>query len=689
MITASVSLLMKSMPVSKTFLSLSLFFYVAVLTAAQASEIDTITVTATRQSSQLAELSSNMAWLSEAELNLLEPQHIQQVMSRIAGAWISRGNGQEHLTALRSPVLTGAGSCGAFFMAEDGISLRAPGFCNANQLFDSNSEQAARIEVVKGSNSVLYGSNAVHGVINIITPDPLLVQEDMFSIETGPHDYWRGKFRLAHQTEEQAMLVYGNATSDGGYQTDSGFKQQKLNFVHQSSLAKWQVKSNLALSNLKQQTAGFIQGFEAYKDHSTRRINANPEAYRDAQSLRAYSQFSLQSNADTSFSITPYLRGNSMEFLQHYVPWQAVEKNSHNSIGLQSQFSQQYADVHLLSGFDWDQSWGELSEFQPDHFSAAIPQGMHYDYRVKSQVYSPFVQVDWQLNPSTSLLAGLRFDYTKLDYNNRLSDGSACASSVAVCRFTRPSDTQLSYHQWSNKLALRHQLSENATLYAQWSEGYRVPQTSELFRLQDNQNQTELVPEQSQSMEVGIRANLLATYVDFSSFYLIKDNVILQDTQRQTINEGSTSHRGLELSLRSDLGQNLYLAAVATYAKHSYDSALTNSQQDIAGNDIDTAPRNMGSVQLGWQSDSGQQIEVEYVSMGSYFLDPQNSAKYAGHGLINLRSTFKLSDSLRLSLRLLNLSNQDYAERADIAFGNYRYFVGEPRSVFVTLALSL
>ncbi|WP_340681053.1 TonB-dependent receptor [Paraglaciecola sp.] len=675
--------------VKKSILSLVILFALIAESSAHTPDIDTITVTATRQSSQVSELSSNMAWLNEAELSLLEPQHIQQALSRIAGAWISRGNGQEHLTALRSPVLTGAGSCGAFFMAEDGISLRAPGFCNANQLFDTNSEQAARIEVVKGSNSVLYGSNAVHGVINIITPDAWQVQEDMFSIEAGPHDYWRGKFRLAQQGKDQALLVYGLATTDGGYQTDSGFKQQKLNLVHQSSLANWQVKSNLAVSNLKQQTAGFIEGFEAYKDHQTRRINANPEAYRDAYSLRAYSQFSYQSNANTSFRITPYLRSNSMEFLQHYVPWQPVEKNSHRSLGLQSQFEQQYANVQLLSGFDWDQSWGELSEFQPDSFSATIPQGMHYDYSVISQVYSPFVQLNWQLNPSTSVLAGLRFEYTELDYNNRLSGGSACASDVAVCRFIRPSDTQLSYRQWSNKLALRHQLGDNASLYAQWSEGYRVPQTSELFRLQDNQNQTDLVPEQSQSMEVGIRANMFATYIDFSSFYLVKDNVILQDTQRQTINEGSTSHRGLELSLRSELTQNLYLAAVATYAIHRYDSALTSSQQDIADNDIDTAPKNMGSVQLGWQTDAGQQIEVEYVSMGSYFLDPQNSATYAGHGLVNLRSSFMLSDSLRLSLRLLNLTNQDYAERADIAFGNYRYFVGEPRSVFVTLALSL
>ena len=86
-------------------------------------------------------------------------------MQRVPGTWISRGNGQESLTALRSPVLTGAGSCGAFYMAADNISLRAPGFCNVNQLFDANTEQAGRIEVLRGPATALYGSNAMHGVI--------------------------------------------------------------------------------------------------------------------------------------------------------------------------------------------------------------------------------------------------------------------------------------------------------------------------------------------------------------------------------------------------------------------------------------------------------------------------------------------------------------------------------------------
>ena len=40
------------------------------------------------------------------------------------GTLIQRGSGQESLTAIRSPVLTGPGSCGAFLMLENGVPIQ-------------------------------------------------------------------------------------------------------------------------------------------------------------------------------------------------------------------------------------------------------------------------------------------------------------------------------------------------------------------------------------------------------------------------------------------------------------------------------------------------------------------------------------------------------------------------------------
>jgi outer membrane receptor protein involved in Fe transport len=44
-----------------------------------------------------------------------------------------------------------------------------------------------------------------------------------------------------------------------------------------------------------------------------------------------------------------------------------------------------------------------------------------------------------------------------------------------------------------------------------------------------------------------------------------------------------------------------------------------------------------------------------------------------------------LTRQLGATLRVTNLLDEDYAERADVGFGNYRYFVGRPRGVFLEL----
>ena len=75
--------------------------------------------------------------------------------------------------------------------------------------------------------------------------------------------------------------------------------------------------------------------------------------------------------------------------------------------------------------------------------------------------------------------------------------------------------------------------------------------------------------------------------------------------------------------------------------------------------------------------------------MDSYYLEPDNNHEYSGHNLLNLRLVSDITPRLQLGLRATNLSDEDYAERADFGFGNYRYFVGEPRSLYVQLSYSL
>jgi outer membrane receptor protein involved in Fe transport len=163
-----------------------------------------------------------------------------------------------------------------------------------------------------------------------------------------------------------------------------------------------------------------------------------------------------------------------------------------------------------------------------------------------------------------------------------------------------------------------------------------------------------------------------------------KDNFIFQDTNRQNISNGETSHRGIELAINYQW-QYFYVAANGTFAKHRYDTNLTLSRINIQDNEIDTAPEHIGSVQLGLRSDLGEFVELEWVHQGNCYINPENSSEYSGHNLLNLRTGIRLSERLDIGIRVSNLTDEDYAERDDFGFGSYRYFVGEPRTVYATV----
>ena len=159
----------QSTPIAVAMLTLSLHTVSLGQTADPQDALETVIVTASRLPAQAMTLPVAWSVVDQATLERIAPQHSNQVFNRVAGAWVSRGNGQESLVSVRSPVLTGAGSCGAFMTAQDGISIRSPGFCNVNQLFDANLLQAGSVEVLKGPATVVFGSNAQHGIINVLT----------------------------------------------------------------------------------------------------------------------------------------------------------------------------------------------------------------------------------------------------------------------------------------------------------------------------------------------------------------------------------------------------------------------------------------------------------------------------------------------------------------------------------------
>ena len=111
-------------------IGLSLAISTALFTVAVTAAVEEIVTVATRTEANLAEVIGSVSVVDGEALKLVSHAHVQQALSRVAGVNLHRGNGQEYLPAVRSPVLTGAGGCGGFLMQEDGIPLKASGFCN-------------------------------------------------------------------------------------------------------------------------------------------------------------------------------------------------------------------------------------------------------------------------------------------------------------------------------------------------------------------------------------------------------------------------------------------------------------------------------------------------------------------------------------------------------------------------------
>lgn len=662
-------------------------------------EENTLVITANRVESPLDTLANNTALVDSSTLELVSHIHINEILTQIPGTWISRGNGQEHLTAIRSPVLTGPGSCGEFLMMEDGVPLRATGFCNVNQLFDANTEQAERIEVVRGANSALYGSNAIHGLINVITPNALN-DETKASMEIGPHDYIRYKHSYANVGQDSQYLLNFNITDDGGYKDSSGFAQQKISFRHNTQINNWQVDTIFSASNLRQETAGFLQqGPNAYRDPQFRRQNDFPEAYRDAHSVRLHSRISGEVGEKVKWSLTPYLRSNEMEFLMHFLPGQPIEKNGHDSLGIQWQSQYFHEGHHLTWGLDVERTDGFLEQFQPQatdtssaFLNAVLPQGQQYDYQVDASVAALYL--NWQylfLEDWTLAVAG-RYDYLKYNYDNRMlagrtrDDGSECG--FGGCRYTRPEDRSDSFSEFSSSISLSRKLNSQNFVYLKLDRAFRAPQATELYRLQNGQIEPQADSEKADSVELGYRLSSENLFFESNLFYMKKDNVIFQNSDREFISGGKTKHQGLELLAKFEFADSWDLSSNLTFVKHQYDSNFElqgSGTTELAGNIIDTAPRQIGSVQLGWTFTEGSRMEFEWLHLSDYYTNPDNSRRYSGHDLVNLRLKHSLNSSWTSYIKVVNVTDKLYAERADFAFGNDRYFVGEPRSLYLTL----
>jgi outer membrane receptor protein involved in Fe transport len=672
---------------------------------------EAVVVTATREPISVTVAPVSISRIDGHDFASVSAKHQADLLNRVAGVYVQRGSGAESLAAIRSPVLTGAGACGAFLVAEDSLPIRPVGFCNLNEMFELNYEQADTVEVLRGPGSALFGASAVHGIVNAITPSAKYLPELFLGAETGSDSFRRLSFGAAHafgREDDPAIAAHGVATRAPGWRDASGIDELKLNLLADADVGSGELRLRAAGTVLNQETAGFIQGLDSYRDRAVARSNPNPEAFRDASSARFSAHYARDAvlGEQNRLELAGIYRRSRMDFSQHFLIGKPLEHNAQTSYMVSGALLVPRGNLSARFALDAETASSELTEFQPGPATdgapaanAIRPAGYHYDYGVDSDTLGATISVDYRFTGQFRATAALRADTTNYDYDNHMlagnTDQNGVACGAAGCLYARPADRSDRFENLSPRLTLAWS-RVNHNLYLNASTGYRPPEMTELYRLQRQQTVAELDSEHLDSLELGWRYRPFGPLsISAALFAMNKSNVILRESNGFNVGNGSTRHRGFEYEMSYESAHPsmpLRLALAGTLARHEYafTRAIEGGESIADGNDVDTAPRQVHNLDLrlpfgearNWEAG----MNVAYV--GSYYLDAANTARYPGHRVANLRLGWSSPKLLRVTLRIDNVFDTAYADRADFAFGNYRYFPARGRAAFLSVDYS-
>ena len=108
--------------------------------------------------------------------------------------------------------------------------------------------------------------------------------------------------------------------------------------------------------------------------------------------------------ADAGWQLLGFLRRSDMDFLQHFLPGQPVEKNGQTSGGATLLRYTTLGRARITAGFDTEIANGSLKEIQASADTGNRPQGRHYDYEAWQYLASPYAQAELPLDERWTLI---------------------------------------------------------------------------------------------------------------------------------------------------------------------------------------------------------------------------------------------------------------------------------------------
>lgn len=598
-----------------------LFSFVLLSGPAFAAPDDLVVVTASRAPERLSAVGQSVTVIGSEELQRRQAYSVVEALRLVPGVAFSRNGGTGTATAL---YIRGAETDQAVSLI-DGVKVNDPaavgGGFNFGPLLTGNLE---RIELLRGPASVVWGSQAIGGVVHLITRSPGETLAGNVRGEIG----WRNSYELVGNVSGKtgplaASVGAGWFRSDGvsafnesrGGRERDGFENIGAN--GRLSLA---VNADIDLE---------ARGFFAKARTDIDGFPAPLFAFADTADVARSTQF--VGYAGTNVRLFDGRLANRFGYAHTIIDREdrnrANPASGFDALGRTERFEYQGVLTlgmgRLVFGAEREQS----RLFNQSRGGAPL--------RARARIDSLYLQANLAPVEGVDLGAGVRHD----DHDQ--FGGSTIFSASASLT--------------PNGGATR--------LRASYAEGFKAPSLFQLFSSFGNPS---LAPEQSASVDAGLTQRLLGDGVEISATWfrrLTRNQIDFVSCTGNPAAFCAGRPFGTYDSIRRTKGQGVELAmtlrpvaGVTAVAGYTFLDAINRDN----GRQLARRPRNTAQLVLDADLGAGLSLGGNIQIVDARFDDPANARRLPGHALVDLRAAWAISERLELYGRIENLFDERY-----------------------------
>ena len=562
----------------KKLIVIAALFAVGDVSAQQADEkkdtairsLDEVVVTAQRHQQQSLLVPYSVNTISQQSLAERNSRTTPEALMGVNGVFVQKTN-----HGGGSPFVRGVTGNQTLILV-DGIRLNNSTFrYGPNQYLNTiDPFTIKRIEVAKGTGSVQYGTDAIGGVVHILTIDPQFatgktalhgrvigkyMTDDMEKTIRGEAMYSGKKFALITGIVKKNFgdLVGGDTT---GRQSPSGYDEWSWDMK-----AKFSLRENIQLTVANQ----FLQQKNVPVYHKVVLENFAINEMDPQQRLLSYARMNMQGKSsffketEITFSYQQNIEGRNSR--KNGSSSLRKERDEINTIGFTTDIFSEFNKTWTAnSGIElyYDNVGSTRKEINTQTGMSSNMRGLYPDnsrygnYSLYSLHHVGFGK--WIVD------AGLRFN----TFNIRISD-------------TTLGNVKISPSAWVGNAALMYQLDKSQTVYAAFSSGYRAPNVDDMGTLGIVDFRYEmptscLKPEKSQHTELGYKFQTKRLSGTVAAYYMHLTDLITRvkmDGQvingyqvYQKENTESAFIRGFETEVNWNVLKNLNVAGGIAYA---------------------------------------------------------------------------------------------------------------------------